>query len=137
MNVLSGNPYTQNVLLQTLPDARKADFLPELELVDMPLGLEVVRVEAALDYAYFPVSCLLSVVSLVRDGQTVETMMVGRRGLACIESLIDVTKASSTLVVQISGQAFRMPLRYSRSSWTPGSEHTSPPSLSPGSVRLH
>jgi hypothetical protein len=110
MNALSGSPYTQNLLLQTLPEARKQDFLHGLEIVRMLLGLEVVRVEAPLEFVYFPVSCLLSVVSLVRDGQTVETMMVGRRGMACIESLMDVTRASSTLVVQISGQAFRMPV---------------------------
>jgi CRP-like cAMP-binding protein len=111
LNQTESNPYNQNDLLRLLPRDAKEAFLKALDLVKMPLGEEVVRADGPLQYVHFPIDCLLSVVSQVSDGKTVETMMIGLDGLACIESLLDIPRASSTVVVQVAGQAFRMPAR--------------------------
>jgi len=111
MNISQVNPYLANDLLRTLGPEVGSQLFPKLELVTLKVGDEIFRPGDALEHVYFPVDCLLSVVSQVSDGKTVEATMVGINGLAPIDILVGIKQATSTLVVQISGRALRVPTK--------------------------
>jgi len=111
MNTSVTNPFLANDLLRTLGPEFGQQLFPKLELVTLKVGDQVTGIGDALEFVYFPVDCLLSVVSQVADGKTVEATMVGVNGLAPVDLLVGIKQATSTLVVQISGRALRIPAK--------------------------
>jgi hypothetical protein len=49
-----------NHLLAALPDAQLAYWLPQLELLDMPLGKVLYESGAQMTHVYFPTSSIVS-----------------------------------------------------------------------------
>lgn len=80
-----------------------------LRQVDLKLGAEIYRAEGEVRAAYFPIDCVLSQVSRTRDGQGVETAMVGRDGAAGIVECLGSGKAVWESQVQVDGVAFTAP----------------------------
>jgi len=111
MNISQVNLFLANDLLSTLGPEVGSQLFPSLELVNLQVGHEIAMPGDALEHVYFPIDCLLSVVSQVSDGKTVEATMVGANGLAPIDSLLGIRQATSALVVQISGRALRIPIK--------------------------
>src|SRR4051812_22507109 len=108
MNISITNPFLANDLLRALGPRVGPQLFPRLELVNLRVATEIVRLGDAIEHVYFPVDCLLSVVSQLSDGKTVESTMVGANGMAPIDSLLNIRQATSTLVVQIGGRALRI-----------------------------
>ena len=82
----------------------------ERDLTEVHLRTHQVVLEAGADGldVYFPVSCVLSLVSQVSDGQSVATAVIGKEGVVGL-SLFTKT-ANLRAVVQVDGAALRMPV---------------------------
>lgn len=76
----------QNGLLAALPaaDYERLSGSLELVLVPLPLGRAVYESGAQLDYAYFPTDCIVSLLSVTKDGSSAEIAIAGNEGLVGI-----------------------------------------------------
>ena len=61
-----------------------------------------------LEFAYFPNRGLISLLVATEDGKTVEAGMVGKEGVAGVESAVGLTISPLRQVVQIPGEGFRV-----------------------------
>ena len=61
-----------------------------------------------LQYAYFPLTCLASLVTVLEDGATVEAGSVGREGMVGIPVLLSAKSTPMQTVVQVGGEAYRI-----------------------------
>ena len=98
----------QNHLLEALPDDEWARWLPELERVDMPLGMVLYESGAKLSHVYFPTTSVVSLLYMMEDGATSQIAMVGYEGLVGISLFMGGLTTPSRAVVQSAGQGFRL-----------------------------
>src|SRR5687767_9193454 len=99
----------QNGLLAALPHADYERLSGSLELVPLPLGRAVYESGGQLDYAYFPTDCIVSLLSVTRDGSSAEIAIAGNEGLVGIALFMGGETISSRAVVQNAGHPYRMP----------------------------
>ncbi|MBP0446358.1 Crp/Fnr family transcriptional regulator [Roseomonas sp. SSH11] len=100
-----------NRLLAALPHDVLALLLPKLSLVELPIRQTLYRAGAAIDAAYFPEAGIVSMVSILSEGEQVEVGMVGREGLVGTPLLADVETSYVEAMVQAPGSALRMEAR--------------------------
>src|ERR1041384_4926682 len=98
-----------NDLLSALPQADYERLSPSLEWVALPLGRAVYESGERLDYVYFPTDCVVSLLSVTRDGSSAELALAGNEGLVGIASFMGGETTSSRAVVQNAGHAYRVP----------------------------
>ena len=99
----------KNELLAALPRAAYLRLLPQLEPVSLPLGTGLYNSGESIEHVYFPEGALISLVTHMRDGATVEVGLIGRDGMVGIPVLLGDDIAFEAAVVQIAGDALRMP----------------------------
>ena len=99
----------QNGLLAALPKADFERLSGSLELVPLPLGRAVYESGGQLDYVYFPTDCIVSLLSVTKDGSSAEIAIAGNEGLVGIALFMGGETTSSRAVVQNAGYAYRAP----------------------------
>src|SRR5688500_252068 len=99
----------QNGLLAALPKADYERLSGSLELGPRPLGRAVYESSGQLDYAYFPTDCIVSLLSVTRDGSSAEIAIAGNEGMVGIALFMGGETTSSRAVVQNAGYAYRVP----------------------------
>jgi signal transduction histidine kinase/CRP-like cAMP-binding protein len=100
---------SQNALLAALPKADYERLSGSLELVPLPLGRAVYESGGQLDYVYFPTDCIVSLLSVTKDGSSAEIAIAGNEGLVGIALFMGGETTSSRAVVQNAGYAYRAP----------------------------
>ena len=60
----------RNWLLKALAQEEYESLQPHLEDVDLPLGTLICESGAELEFAYFPESCVVSIVAVLEDGMS-------------------------------------------------------------------
>ncbi|HYG81342.1 MAG TPA: Crp/Fnr family transcriptional regulator [Pyrinomonadaceae bacterium] len=103
------NAPAKNELLAALPRGAYLRLLPHLESVSLPLGTGLYNSGESIDHVYFPEDALVSLVTHMSDGATVEVGIIGRDGMVGIPVLLGDDIAFEAAVVQIAGDALRMP----------------------------
>ena len=100
----------QNRLLAALPPETYERLAPHLELSAVPRGWAIYEPSGRLEYAYFPTSSIVSVLSPMRDGATPEVAVIGNDGLVGIALIMGGAASTNTRgVVQSAGHGFRIP----------------------------
>src|SRR3989304_10461065 len=104
------SPHTpnQNHLLAALPAADYARLLPDLELVQMPLGWAVYESGGHMSYVYFPTSSIVSLLYVMEDGASAEIAITGNCGLVGISLFMGGESTPSRAVVQSAGTGYRL-----------------------------
>jgi CRP-like cAMP-binding protein len=98
----------RNLLLAAL---RPADFLlfaPDLKTVPIAQGDVLQEAGEAIEYVYFPQSGIISLLTVMQNGSTVETAIVGREGAMGAMSGLGSRIAPHRAVVKIEGTASRI-----------------------------
>jgi CRP-like cAMP-binding protein len=102
--------HRRNQLLAALePD----DYLwlePHLEVVDLPRGKVVYQTGEALRYSYFPHDAVVSLVTVLRNGGSVEMAVFGRESVFGFVSALVTRQSFGRYVTQIAGTASRVAL---------------------------
>src|SRR4249919_4109340 len=94
----------QNHLLAALPPEVYERLAPHLELVALPRGWVIYEPGAALEYAVFPTSSIVSVLSPMEDGASPEVAVIGNDGVVGIALLMGGAATTNTrAVVQSAG----------------------------------
>lgn len=96
-----------NQLLAALPSDERQRLQPLLEWVALPAGASLYSAGAPLRHI-FPTTAVISLVSTMRDGATVEAAMVGREGVAGVCAFMGSREALCTGVVLTAGHAWRV-----------------------------
>jgi CRP-like cAMP-binding protein len=97
----------RNHILQALGADEVATLLPRLTPVELRQDDVLVEAGALLTHVYFVESGLVSLLSLTRDGQTVETGIVGPEGMVGSILIIGAERAATQAVVRIHGRALK------------------------------
>jgi CRP-like cAMP-binding protein len=104
------SPHTpkQNHLLAALPEADYARLLPDLELIQMPLGWAVYESGGRMSYLYFPITSIVSLLYVMENGASAEIAITGNEGLVGISSFMGGESTPSRAVVQSAGTGYRL-----------------------------
>ena len=73
-----------NRLLASLPDAELKSWLPHLEFLDMPLGRVLYESGTTEHFVYFPTSAIVSLLYVMKNGDSAEIAVVGNEGIVGI-----------------------------------------------------
>src|SRR5450830_1502241 len=106
--MISTTDIQKNGLLSMLPDAEIQRWLLQLELVDMPLGQVLYESGDNMNYVYFPISAIVSLLYVLEDGTSSEIAIVGHEGIVGISLFMGGESTPSRAVVQSAGQGFRL-----------------------------
>jgi CRP-like cAMP-binding protein len=97
-----------NLLLAALPDEEWQRWLPQLELVVMPLGQVLYESGATLSHVYFPTTAIVSLLYVMENGASAEIAVVGNEGIVGISLFMGGESTSSRAVVQSAGNGLRL-----------------------------
>lgn len=100
--------FKRNQLLSTLPPAEIARLLHDFELIDMPLGMVIYESGRTMTHAYFPITCIVSLLYVMENGSSAEIAVVGKEGLVGISLFMGGHSTTSRAVVQSSGIGFKL-----------------------------
>jgi len=110
----------ENHLLGALSEAECERLRPHLEAVDMPLGEVVYESGGSLDYVYFPVTSIVSLLYVLENGSSAEIAVVGNDGVVGISIFMGGESTPSRAVVQSAGRALRLAAPVMKAEFTRG-----------------
>ena len=97
-----------NQLLAALPAAQFAHWLPQLELIDMPLGQVLYESGGKMSHVYFPTTSIVSLLYVMESGASAEIAVVGNEGIVGVSLFMGGGSTPSRAVVQSAGQGLRL-----------------------------
>jgi CRP-like cAMP-binding protein len=97
-----------NVILTQLPQARLADIRPHLEPVELEIKKVIYDPNQPAEHAYFPEIGMISIVSLMKDGSSIEVGTIGKEGMAGGFLLLGTDTVPYQYFVQMAGHGHRM-----------------------------
>ena len=98
-----------NHLLGLLDAPTAAQLKPHMRTITVEHGELLHGAASEIEFAYFPVSCIISVLARTEQGQTAETSIVGREGMIGSSTIHGITTSFAELIVQVAGDAIRIP----------------------------
>jgi CRP-like cAMP-binding protein len=101
--------YSRNCLLAALASVDLALLAPHLRTVALLRGTVLQEQDATVEQVYFPLSGLISLVSVMDTGEVIETAAVGREGTVGAFAGLGPWHAFTRAVVQTSGTAAVIP----------------------------
>ena len=105
---MSPDPASGNTILASIPPGESARLYRELEPVSLRFGQVLYEPGKAIKYVYFPVDCLVSLLTAVDKHRTLEVGMVGHEGMAGMPFILGVGISGVRGLVQGGGQALRI-----------------------------
>lgn len=98
----------QNHLLAALPASIRSRFFSRLKLVELELGEVIYESGQPLEFVYFPINCVISLLYVLLDGACDEISVVGYEGMVGGAVFMGGESTPSRAVVQSKGCAYRM-----------------------------
>lgn len=98
-----------NGILNSLPDDQRQLFLDGGEVVTLAPGKVLTDSEQAIRHVYFPVTAVISVLSVMANRVGVETAVVGYEGMAPLAAFHQVDSAAEQIMIQVPGDVIRIP----------------------------
>jgi hypothetical protein len=109
-----------NQLLCSLSTDEYACLNPYLRTVKLSLGDVIGEGRAGQGFAYFPTSCVISLICDMQDGATAEVAVAGWDGVLGTELYLGGNSGANRAVVGIAGEATRMEGRILREQFMRG-----------------
>ena len=100
-----------NHLIAALSAADRPLWADELEWTDMPLGTVLYESGSTMEYVYFPVTSMVSLLYITEEGASSEIAVVGNEGMVGVSLFMGGGSTPSRGVVQHAGEGFRMKAR--------------------------
>src|SRR5215210_958874 len=98
----------RNKLLSLLPVTELETLLNLSELVTVETKKIMWEPEQPIEFAHFPEDCVISLVTTLKNGDTVEAMTVGNDGFAGIALFHGLPSSRLRAIGQITGQSRRI-----------------------------
>lgn len=98
----------ENRLLASLPEEDFQRLEPHFERVSLSHNQYAIVPDEPIKDIYFPLNCLLSLVTILEDGSTVESGTIGREGMSGVPVLLEAGTTVMPTFVQIPGEAIKI-----------------------------
>jgi CRP-like cAMP-binding protein len=98
----------RNQLLAALPEAKWLQWQPHLESIDLTLGQVLNEPSGKMTHAYFPTTCIVSLLNVTTEGDSAEIAVVGYEGIVGVSLFMGGETTRSRAIVQSAGHAFRL-----------------------------
>src|SRR5947209_8203893 len=106
-----------NKILASVPPEEFAEVAPLLYPVGLEVGDRLYDVGEVIRYVHFIDGGLLSLLSTLEDGTSIEVGALGREGLGGLSVLLGAEGAGHTGLTQVAGAAFRMKTEHARDAF--------------------
>jgi CRP-like cAMP-binding protein len=100
--------FKKNRLLASLPTTEWKRWSESLEAVEMPLGQVLYEPGVALNYVYFPIASIVSLLYVMENGASAEIAVVGNEGIVGVSLFMGGESTPSRAVVQSAGSGCRL-----------------------------
>jgi CRP-like cAMP-binding protein len=97
-----------NGLLAALPGPSRKRLLAKTQLVSLAVKDILYHREGTVTAVYFPITCVISMMTEMKNGATIEIGTVGNEGVFGISAYLGIDKAVALGITQVSGIARRM-----------------------------
>lgn len=101
-------PISMNRLLFALPPEDRALLAPHLSPVDLEKGRLLYEPGDLVEFVYFPVDCVLSLMTLMDNGAAIESATIGREGALGLMAAVAPRESLTRAIVQAPGSALRI-----------------------------
>jgi CRP-like cAMP-binding protein len=98
----------RNEILLALPRKELDPVSAELEAIELETHELLNEVGEPIRYCYFPNSGMVSILSVMGDGKSVEVGVTGKEGFVGLPLVVGLHTSATRALVQIAGHAFRM-----------------------------
>jgi CRP-like cAMP-binding protein len=98
-----------NTILGALPDEEFQRLAGSLEGINLPRDTILEDPDRPIDWVYFPVAGVVSMVALGTEGESVDTTMVGREGMTGLAVFLGTGQMPVRTIVQVPLSAYRLP----------------------------
>ena len=115
----SASSAPRNLLLQNLPTDENRKLAARLEPVRLELHAEIYETQSRIESIHFPDDAMISLVTQMKNGASVEVGVVGRYGMAGLPVFLGSDIAPSDAFVQVAGTGFKIGLSDFKSLVTP------------------
>jgi CRP-like cAMP-binding protein len=102
------SPHRKNHLLSALQPEDLACLEPYLEHVELLKGMVVYETGQSMPFVYFPHTAIVSLVTVLPEGKTVEMAVLGGESMFGLASALVTRQSLGRFVVRIPGSAFRI-----------------------------
>jgi CRP-like cAMP-binding protein len=102
---------SDNLLLAALPELERARLAGHLARIPLRLKQVLYHPGQTIDTLYFPDAGVVSLVSTMADGRSMEVGIVGSDGVVGVHALYDNARMPWAAVVQLAGEAWALPIR--------------------------
>ncbi|HLL72239.1 MAG TPA: Crp/Fnr family transcriptional regulator [Pyrinomonadaceae bacterium] len=113
---------TANRLLDHLPGEELEFLRPHMEQVHLSHGDSIIEPHVPIKDCYFPLNSLLSMVTTMEDGSSVECGSIGREGMSGVPVLLDAGETTMPTFVQVAGDAIRVKAAVVKKAYDRGGE---------------
>ena len=101
-------PNGGNWLIAGLPPDERARLSGSLEMVSLPVGQVLAEPGDIMQHAWFPIDCIISLVTVMEDGNASEASTVGSEGVTGYMAVLCDDQTAARMNVQIAGNAWRI-----------------------------
>jgi CRP-like cAMP-binding protein len=108
-NVPNPSDFRRNRLLNGLGAGDLARLQPNLKNVHLTLGKALHPVGGPIKHVYFPESGMVSMLTVMKTGEQIETAIIGREGVVGGWIAIDGRNTNTQSTVQMEGSAWQIP----------------------------
>jgi CRP-like cAMP-binding protein len=112
----------QNALLAALSAADCTRLAKHLELVPLALGQVLYESGQTMSHAYFPTDCIVSLLYVMRNGESAEIAIVGNDGMIGVPIFLGGESTRSRAIVQNAGHAYRLKAKVLKDEFHGGGE---------------
>ncbi len=105
------NDASVNGLLAALPEASREGLLAKTKLVSLSVKDVLYHPGDPITTVYFPLTCVISMLTEMKNGATIEIATVGKEGMYGIAAYLGIDEAVALGVTQVPGEARQMSVR--------------------------
>jgi hypothetical protein len=120
--IFQNEVHSSNHLLSSLSVEDYAQLVPHLQTVKLSLGDAIGQGSGNCGYAYFPTTCVVSLICDMEDGATSEVALTGNDGVLGTSLFLGSNATANRAIVGIAGEALRMDARFLRDQFMRGGE---------------
>ncbi len=105
---LTETSLARNAIFRGSNAATTAQIIEHGHVVHLALRQQIYEPEQEIRDVYFPLDCVLSVVTRMRDGNQIEVGTIGREGMSAFPLLLGATTTANDCYCQVRGPAVRI-----------------------------
>lgn len=103
------NRWHENRLLASFPERSRSRIIPQLELLTLFAKEPVHEAGEEINYVYFPIDCIVVLISSVESGATVEVGLIGSEGMVGAPIILGAKQSTNQALILAEGKALRLP----------------------------